>query len=255
MKKSILLSIALFSSIIQFSDAGTGLGQIKEKWISWSNSLVAEERDRFLDAYGLDSSCLSNVDLLGLFKSNSDHKVEALIASMYSKPKDATSEVIEKIATEVFKGHGSIKILHDPEFELDDVCVFRHYESGVCYITLNCEKHLNNLEELRDILSHEYSHVIHEDNIGKEFMQYMAWANSKVERTEIEKQSLPYSKAFETRADVFAAISSPSHGQHLINFLRRTSNKGTVPTHPEVVDRIALLEKIKLELNLAATEA
>lgn len=256
MKKTILLSIALFSSMIQCSDTGTRLGQIKEKWISWGNTLVAVERDRFLGGYGLDSSCLGNADILGLFKSNYDRKAEALISSMCSKPKGGASEVIEKIATEVFKDHGSIKILHDPESELDDVGVFRHYESGVCYIVLNCEKHLdNNLEQLKEILWHEYSHVIHEDTIGEEFMQYMAWANSEIERAEIEKQTLSFHKAFETRADIYAAVNSASHGQHLIDFFKRHSEKDATLTHPETSDRIALLEKIKLELNLAATEA
>lgn len=242
---------------------------VKEKWINWADSCVASERDEFLKNYGLDSSCLNNQERIELFKAHSDQKIKResdsigaqkisffkMIASrlknlIFSSPE--SSKPIKKIAAEVFKKYNNIEILNNSEFELGDVGVFRHYKNNICYIVLNCEKHLKNIPQLKEILLHEYSHIIYEDNINEEIIQYAAWSNSNVEREEIEKQTLSYHRAIETRADVYAAINSSDHGKYLIDFAKAFfPETSEILTHPKKSDRIALLEKIKLELDVS----
>ena len=79
MKKSILFSIMLFSSVIQCSDSAVTLDEVKEKWVSWSDSLVATERDKFLEIYRLDASYLGDSETIRQLKSNSDQKAEKLL--------------------------------------------------------------------------------------------------------------------------------------------------------------------------------
>ena len=269
LKISYILSILITTSIWAGQEE---LNVVKEKWIKWADSMVTSERDMFLKNYGLDSSCLNNNEIIELFKSNSDKKAKQEVDSsqknrfykivgkiknlLFSPSEDLkiseeNSKAVKQIATEILKKYNNIEILNNPKFEIGDVGVFRHYKNNICYIILNCDMHLKNISQLKEILLHEYSHIIYEDNINEEIIQYAAWSNSNAEREEIEKQTLSYHRAFEARADVYAAINSPDHGKYLIDFTKTLPENSEIFTHPKKSDRIALLEKIKFELDSA----
>jgi len=249
-KYTVLALSLLFAMPVQCEEGPKKLDEVKEKWIKWADSAVLAERDAFLKRYGLDGSNLRFDDkLVEMIRSSIDQGV-FLEDALINSSEEITLGPVKTVAAEVFK-KCDVRVMHNPDLEVQQVGVAKHYDSNMCYVVLNCEKHLGNLSQLQEVLRHEYSHVLNDDNLNEGLIQYAAWANSTVEREKVEEQTLPYHRAFETRADVYAAVNSPHHGKHLIDFFGATSKGSQVITHPADSERIALLEKIKLELDAA----
>jgi len=80
-------------------------------------------------------------------------------------------------------------------------------------------------------------------------------------KRDVSKNISSYRKAKETRADVYAAITSPQHGDGFIAFLQKALQEELqgrlriiYDNHPHHKDRIALLQQIKSELQSAEQE-
>ena len=248
-KKLVLTSIILVSCtrLLGNNIEASNYEAVRQKWRKWADDLVIAERDKFLASYGLNANALIGAPVND-FKSASDTRAEAELEYLLKANKQKLPQAMEvkRIAQEIFES--DVQILHEPEFNVDGVGVCKHYAKGIVYIMLNCDKHLENIDLLREILRHEYSHVLHSDNINEEITQCLCWMKSGTERSTLEEQTIPYHRAFETRADVYAATTSPDNGKHLKKFLVDNDN-GTDPlNYPTTAERIALLEKIEAEL-------
>jgi hypothetical protein len=238
---------------VKCEDGQKSVEQIKQKWMDWANARVEAERDLFFKKYGLDDSYLPDSETIEFFKSSHDKQLEEQDLILAACEDEASCVApVKEIAAKIFEKCDKIHVLDQQGFDHNQVAVLKKHKDNSCYVALNCEKHLKDVEQLKEILRHEYSHILHEDNFNYDLIQYGAWSKSNADRSTIEEQFLPYHRAFETRADVYAAITSPSYGAHLITFLKNSPyyDEETL-THPKDSDRIALLEKIKSELESA----
>ncbi len=231
------------------------LSLVKNKWERLANAYVAEEERRFLSIYGLTSRDINNQDIINELRSIHDQRVQEvidwyashIINSIDTKDRDAVHAIVNK----VFSGVLSVKVrvFDDSSFASDDVSVLYHHATNTCALVLNISLLVRSIKLLEEILYHERSHIIHQDNFNKILSWYMARTRSSYTTAAIIGQSYAYWRSFETRADVYAVISSHDHGKHLIDFLKTLPDKGGCLTHPCISDRIALLQQIKQELD------
>ena len=173
----------------------------------------------------------------------------------------AIDEVAEKVFSELRNGEPvDVTVLNHPEFPYAGVgvhCKCTPDSCNKCWVTLNASEHAEHLDELSGILRHEYAHAAYKDSIKKGFCNMMAWVNSRAEKMEVVDEYNPVQRLVETRADVYAAVNSPVFGENFIKSFKKMlsdldGEDDTPPTHPKLVDRIALLELIHAELESAA---
>jgi len=230
---------------------------VKKKWFDWANARVENEKNKFLEVYGLNVHHLNDQETITVLKLTHDQMVEKAV-DHYTLRTDSIDnkdiEVVQKIANKVFVGPVPryVQVFNDSRFTYDQVGVSHHYATNRCYVMLNSALHIKYVARLEEILRHEYSHVINQDDFNKELIRCAAWVNSQDTHEKVERNSHPVCQAFETRADVYAAIHSPDHGKHLIDVFKTFAPHEGDLTHPIPCERIALLEQIKTEFDAAA---
>jgi hypothetical protein len=160
----------------------------------------------------------------------------------------------------------------------------KHHATKTCYIQLNKANHVADLPKLQAILYHERAHIAYFDAFYKDTLQYFIWKHKMTERNNscwrrllnrgepvldvrawtysddetknIAKKCWPYCRAYETRADIHAALYAPDHGARLIkhchdDLVAEGDDGGE--THPKQSERIKMLETVKTELDAAAS--
>lgn len=233
---------------------------VKAKWLAIANNMVGTEKIKFLASYGLtEKDVISDAKDIDQLITSHDQLAEEYIH--HSSQADPTGIIdnmrLQEIANEIFVGKvcDHVKILHDATLDISGIGVLKHHASNSCYITINKTAQLTNLPSLTATLYHERSHIVHADTLNKELLQCTAWINSHDEQTEVQTKSNAYCQAFETRADIYAAINLPDHGGSLIDFFTTIESTDTdeAITHPKFSDRIRLLATVKAELDAAAS--
>lgn len=258
MKSSSLFAITLLLSVSQLWASETQLTDLKNALMTMADSSVEAEKNQFLTSYGLNASHLNNQDAIDDIKSSHDHMVDEELINNYQSETDQIdnneTELVQKTANTIFKEcNADVKIINNSTFALHQIGVFQHNKTKVCYVELNVAEHVKNLEQLAEILRHESSHIIYQDNFNKELLQCIAWTNSNDDVEVVEEKIYPFCRSFELRADVYAAVNSTDNGGQLIAFLKTSPKEDdSVLTHPKNEQRIAFLEKVKSELDAAA---
>lgn len=229
---------------------------VKQKFQDKFDGIVEAEKIRFLEHYNLSLADLSNQELVSEFKTRyDDHckkELEDYESSAPSNPQELA--IIQKVADQVFKESNldSVKVIHNNEWE--DIGVFQRYETRDCYIILNCTRHFNNVERLADLIRHECSHIVYQDNFQQQLMQHLVWLHSGYTYKETQERIHPFCRASEMRADVYALLNSSDHGSSLIEFLKQHSSNDDILTYPKPCERIAVLEEIRDDLCLFSLE-
>jgi len=165
-KHSVLFLIVSLLSSISMGRQTPEFDLVKQEWLNKANQHVEDEKIKFLASFGLNKALLNNREAIEGLRSSHDQMVQEEI-QQYEKKAAAVDESIQNLANQVFKEY-EVKVVHDEECEFEDIFVTQNYETGICYVGLNCSKHQSNLELLKKILYHERSHIIHEDNFSKD---------------------------------------------------------------------------------------
>ncbi len=243
---ALLTCVGLFSA-----DVDQNANAIKMKWMDWAHENVAREKETFLKKYGVDQKELDDAKLHADLKLSHDRLVQDMVAlydQIHGTSTSNSTAVILGTAKTIFPTDVKIRILSHDDFLLQQVSVCRNYATKECFINLNSEQHVKNIPQLKEILRHELSHIIYEDNFHRELVQCLVWTHSQESYEEIEEASYLLRRAHEIRADVYATLHSCDHGKYLIDFY--ATDETTSAYHPTPAERIAILKKIRQDLAL-----
>lgn len=225
---------------------------IKDTWMKWANDNVDQQRDKFFDLYKINIAHFNQNEVMGEFIAAHDQDIEKEFSGCTSEESTSKS-AIYAIASKIFLGnqYQKLEIVHNKELK-DHVAVAIHYTDQKIFVTANCDiLAQEDPTVIECVLRHEQSHIIHADTLISNLLQGLAFCSSDDKRENIEQNSYPFQKSYETRADIYSAINSADHGQGLISFLEKYAGHDS-PHHPKDEDRIALLKKIKAELDAAS---
>lgn len=251
MLKRLIIYVLLFSSVFTQNIITKKISP--KKMLNNATEEVEKEKKMFLKHFGLKSSNLYKD--AGFIKSLMDTHDELVVkeikehALSNNVDKQILSDV-EGVAQKVFNGFcKEVKIFNDSSFSLSDVGVMQYYSRDVCYVTLNVIMHSKDLKTLEEILRHELSHIVFQDNLNAELIQAYAWINSNVSREEIAERSYAFHRAYERRADVYTLVTSDYNAQYFIDFLKELKPFEEVTTHDQAQDRVIILENLKTKIK------
>lgn len=245
--------LAIFISTSLICSSTSEFERVQKKWENWANLCVEKTKTEVLNFYRVNICKLTELSndqaFVKQLKSSHDHLVRNELASSNSNTSENMQKIYE-LALSIFKGH-KIKIINDTTLPSNGLGVMQVYEENMCYICLNAHYHIDNLDRLDELLRHEHSHIYYEDNFHRELLEALMWTNSNDSFEQTSQNCAAFGRACELRADIHAAITSPSHGKQLIAFLKIEPETADLVTHPRNQVRIELLEKIRLELDSA----
>ncbi len=224
---------------------------VKDKWMKWANDNVDQQRDNFFDLYKINIAHFNPNEMMGQFIADYDQAVEKELSGCTNEESTSKS-AIYAIASKIFLGnpHQKLEIVHNKE--LKDIGVTPHYTDQKIFVTANCDTLAQeDPTVIEGILLHEKSHIVHADPLISNLLQCLAFYSSDDTNENIEQNNYAFQKACETRADIYSAVNSVDHGQGLITFFEKYMGHDS-PHHPKDEDRIALLKKIKAELDAAS---
>lgn len=258
---------------------------VQAKWLAKADELVATERARCLAHYGLtlDDLCVDRTTLSDLIGSH-----DAMVAHQWelyqthrahedlTSPRDnaALRAVIDPILVGKVCDH--IELIHCPVAG-DNVAIEKLYATNTCHVLLNKTAYLTDLPRLAAILHHERAHMVYHDNLKDEILRYTiwrklatqknlarqrrlkpaapldvyAWSQSQYQIPAIAAKRLAYHRAFELRADIYAAVNAPELLRSMVAHHAATTDHEAI-THPKPKTRLKVLHAIKAELAAAA---
>ncbi|HLB41072.1 MAG TPA: M48 family metalloprotease [Candidatus Babeliales bacterium] len=265
--------------------AASAVAAVKAKWLARANAAVGTEEVNFLAHYGLtpDDVCSDQTVVEDLTSS-----ADAMVAHQWElyqthrAHEDLTSAsdnaTLRAVIEPILVGQvcDRVELIHCPIVE-DNVGIEKMHTTETCYVTLDKTTHLKDLSRLAAILHHERAHIVYDDNFEGETLRYTvwrqlalqknlarkkrlkpalpidvrAWSGSKYQVKAIAQQFQAYQRAYELRADIYAAVHAPELLDSMLKFNADMPDREAI-THPRPATRVKTLTAIKTELATAA---